>query len=108
MESLGLPDSLDPLPSLDFLPRNYVFKTGLRCVIRSATETDVAKMYASLSTASEQGLGYTLHEHPSQDYFRRLLLANSQSVVYEDLADGEMIGFSIITDSSFTRTEVNT
>ena len=95
------------LPQLDFLPQSYVFRCGIRAIIRNMRKEEDVILYGMLKKAMELGEGYAINEYPTLAAFRGALILHSTCCVYEEEDSGKIIAFSVVCDSWFVRSRAS-
>lgn len=88
----------------DFLPAKYIFANGLAVVCRNVQKQEDGLIYEIWKSAAENGLGYGIDEMPTLNTFRMLILLDHYCIVFEEIATGKIVGMTLITSSSYSRT----
>lgn len=104
-------DERQVVPSIDFLPRDLWFsKSDLTVRIRSARKSDDRLLFQMIDDVSRTGSGIALNDVPNLAFFRREVMLDGYTVVFEDVSnlnggsgDGKVIGWSQWCDSWITR-----
>ena len=95
------------LPQLDFLPQRYVFRCGIRVLIRNMRKEEDVILYEMMKEAMELGEGYAFNEFPTLATFRGALILRGMCCVYEEEDSGKIIAFSAVCDSWFVRSRAS-
>ena len=78
---------------IDYLPREYVLRSGQRIVIRNYNdEEDEQRFFLMIQSDSAKGNGYTVDEFPTIDCFRAVV-TKDVCLAFDDVETGRLIGY---------------
>jgi len=97
-----LHEEMEMLPVL-FLPQAYVFSSGFKVTLREMKKSDWEWAYLLWTKSASKGQGYGIDECPTFEVFRDLTLVDHYGVVLEEWNTSYPVGYTIITDSWYTR-----
>lgn len=93
------------LPTAKFLPRRYIFESGLTVNVRSATKNDMPRLYAVMKSVADTGQGYGVDEFPTLNAFCFMTSDLYVVVVEEDNSSRKLVAFLTIGDSWYVRSK---
>ena len=85
---------------LEFLPQKYVFKNGVRAIVRNMRTDEDVILYEMMKEAMEAGDGYGISEYPTLSVFRGTRLMNDVCGVVEEQDTGRIMGCFITRGES--------
>lgn len=92
------------VPTIDFLPRDFWFpRSDITVRIRSARKSEDRALFKMIDDMALIGSGISLNDVPNLAYFRQEVMLDGYTVVYEDVSNGQLIGWTQWCESWITR-----